>query len=103
MLGYVGGGDASAPVTRDVFDLQAEFFGDLTPELRKVSGLKHQDSVTGREGIDDGCFPGSGARSGINNHRAARLKDGAQIFKDFGAEAGEFRAAMVHDGTVHRP
>jgi len=34
------GGCTLAPVPRNIVDLDAEFFRDLAPEVRKMSGLK---------------------------------------------------------------
>src|ERR1700739_28782 len=56
------GRGAPAPIARTVVDLDAKFFGNLAPELRKVSGLKQQDSITWGQGVHDCGFPSSRSR-----------------------------------------
>ena len=41
-------GNAASPVARHIVHHQAEPLRELPPELRKMSGLKHQHAVAGR-------------------------------------------------------
>jgi len=62
--------DAVAPVTRDEFDIEPKVLGHGTPQSGEVTGFEHDNPVARRQGINQGGFPGAGARRRVNDHRA---------------------------------
>ena len=79
------GGCALAPVPWNIVDLDAEFFRDLAPELRKVSGLKQEHAIAWRQSVDNRRFPGSRARSWIHYDWTGSLEDLSHAFENFRA------------------
>jgi len=100
---YRGGIDAGAPVGGDEFRLQAELHRHVLPQRGELAGLHHQHLVAGRQRVDQRAFPGAGSGRGVNDHRIAGLEDGLDAVEALLGQLGEFRAAVVDDGGVHRP
>jgi len=78
-----------------------EFFDDLAPQIREVTGFEQKNFVARRKGIHDRRFPGSRPGSRIQDHMAGGLKNPAQALENFLAKAREFRTAMVDDRRIH--
>src|SRR5258708_3636510 len=94
---------ATAPVTRDEFDLQAEARGELLPQRREVAGLRHQHALARRERVYERRFPGAGARSRVDDYFAARAFEDALHSRDHALpQLGEVGAAVVHGRKVDR-
>ena len=62
---------APAPVAGKEIHLQPEFFGQRLPQRGEMAGFGHQHLVAGGQRVDDGGFPGPGARGRIDHHRVA--------------------------------
>src|SRR5579875_3098682 len=92
---------ALPPVARHVFDLDAEPFRHLPPELRKMPCLEHEHTIARRERINNGRLPGSGTGSGIHNHGTSCLEDRPETFEYFHGQFGEFRTAMIDNRLIH--
>jgi hypothetical protein len=65
-----------------------------------MPGLKHQDTIARREGIDDGRFPGSGSGSWIHRYRAAGLGNFPHALQRLFHDGGKFGSAMIHDRAI---
>ena len=90
-----------APVGRNEFRLEPELDRHVLPQGGELAGLDHQHAVAGRQGVDQGGFPGAGAGRGIDDDRVRGLEDGLDAFERAFGELGEFRPAVVDDRRVH--
>src|SRR6185437_1390948 len=99
-LGDVG---AAAPVGVQEFEVELEFLGDALPQHRELAGLGQKHLVARRERIDDGGFPGAGARRRKDDDRLLGAKDALHACKYGVAEFGEFRAPVVQGRHIHGP
>src|SRR5579872_4013263 len=87
-----------------------DFVGTIGGELRldrrdigAAPPIGGQHLVARRQRIDDGRFPGAGARRGKNDHRLFGAENTLKAGKDGIAEFGEFRTAMVQRRHIHGP
>src|SRR5579872_1512325 len=94
---------AAPPIGGQKFQVEFEFLGDAPPQHRELAGLGEQHLVARRQRIDDGRFPGAGARRGKNDHRLFGAENTLKAGKDGIAEFGEFRTAMVQRRHIHGP
>jgi hypothetical protein len=68
-----------------------------------VPGFDHQDLVAGRQGVDDGRFPGTGPRGRENDHRARCFEDFPAALQNGLAQLGKFGTPVIDHRHVHRP
>ena len=92
---------ADAPVGLDELGPQAELFRHVLPQRGELTGLHHQDAVTGRKRVHQGRLPGAGAGRGIYDHRPRGLENGFDPFQAPLGKLCEFRAAMIDQRRVH--
>ncbi len=99
--GCLGSYRTSTPVTRYIFHLNPEALRELTPEMREMAGLKHQNAITGRKRVNNRRFPCARARSWIDDYVARSFENRPQTFEQDCAEFCEFWSAVVNYRAMH--
>src|SRR5262245_35657939 len=72
-------------------------------DVRKPACLHDQDTVAGRERVDECRLTGAGARRGVDHDGTARLEHRTQAVEDLVCKPPEVRAPMVDGWIIHRP
>jgi hypothetical protein len=87
--------DAVPPVAGHEVQARSPARRHLPPEGREVPGLEHQHPVAGRQGVQNGRFPGPRVGGRVDDDLPLGLEDGLAAFQDVPSELGEFGAAMI--------
>ncbi|MNY36383.1 hypothetical protein D3C86_1708670 [compost metagenome] len=66
-----------------------------------MTGFEHQDFVARTQGIAQRRFPGTGARSGVDDHRMAGLENLFDAFQHLEPQLPELRATVIDGGITH--
>src|SRR5438067_991707 len=93
--------DTGPPVTRYAFHIQTESLRHASPEHSKVTRLKHEDPIAGRQSVDNCRLPSPRPRSWKDDYRIRRLENGTNPLKHLVRQLSEFRTAVVYHRGAH--
>src|SRR6202040_814413 len=83
--------NAVPPIARHIVDNETELLSQIAPECRKMTSLKQEHMVAGRERIHDRSLPRARAAGRENENLAAGgLEYRLHAFKTFPTQMGEF-------------
>src|SRR5215467_10726581 len=85
---------ATPPVPRRIINDESHALGHVTPKVREVPGLEHQNAFARGKRVYDGGFPCSRARRRIDHDGSGSLENRTERFEYFCAQARELRPTM---------